>query len=237
MQRRLDRRHAELELGGDLFERMVEHVLQDHAAALRRCQRQEAAERGLHRLLSRERVVGLEPGFAGELGGGVERLAGADALVPPVIDRPVVGDAEQPRPERQASWSSATARSSRGPAFPGPRPRHRRPSRSCACSSGAAPGGRARPGRGTAAAPARARRSGRTAASPPRRPVQPEKKPYDPISVQLDPLRRLDATLLDAGGERLERRQRGQRVRAVGLVVGDDVHEADAVAEAEGRVA
>jgi hypothetical protein len=96
MQRRLDRWHAELELGGDLLERMVEYVLEDHAAALRRRERQEAAERGLHRLLPGERVVGLELRGAGDLGRGLERLAAAHALVPPMVDRPVVGDAEQP---------------------------------------------------------------------------------------------------------------------------------------------
>jgi hypothetical protein len=33
---------------------------------------------------------------AGDLGRGLERLAAARALVPPMVDRPVVGDAKEP---------------------------------------------------------------------------------------------------------------------------------------------
>src|SRR5438105_7118359 len=53
---------------------------------------------------------------------------------------------------------------------------------------------------------------------------------------QLDTCGRNLAAVLDAFGEGLERGQRGQRVRAIGLFVRDDVDEAHAVAELEGSV-
>ena len=52
-----------------------------------------------HRLPARHHVVGLERGFGGDLERILDRLARPMALVAPVIDRPVVRDPEQPRPQ------------------------------------------------------------------------------------------------------------------------------------------
>ena len=46
-------------------------------------------------------LSGSREGVVGDVGGGVERVAHAVGLVPPVVDRPVVGDAEQPRAQRR----------------------------------------------------------------------------------------------------------------------------------------
>src|SRR4029077_18010238 len=58
-----------------------------------------------------------------------------------------------------------------------------------------------------------------------------------PDLVQIAPDRRGGAAVLHAGGKRLERRQRRQRIGAVSLLVGDDVDETDAVAEPESGIA
>src|ERR1700712_1586269 len=53
---------------------------------------------------------------------------------------------------------------------------------------------------------------------------------------QFDAHRRRHAAVLDAARERLEFRQRGQRVGAVRFFVRDDVDEADAIVALEGGV-
>jgi hypothetical protein len=101
MQGRLDRRNAQAQLDCDLVDRMLEHVLQDDAAALRRRQGEERRDRGAHCLLARDDVIGLERVRVGDVEGGVERLARAPSLVAPVVDRAVMGDAKQPWPQQR----------------------------------------------------------------------------------------------------------------------------------------
>ena len=101
MQRCLDRGNAQAQLGRDLVDRMLEHVLQDDAAALRRRQGEERRDRGAHRLLARDDVVRLERDRVGDVERGIERLARAQRLVAPVVDRAVVSDAKQPWPQQR----------------------------------------------------------------------------------------------------------------------------------------
>jgi hypothetical protein len=137
---------------------MIEHVFQDDAAALRRCQLEETGDRRAHRLCASERVLGLEFGIGGEMIGGLERVAAAMLLVAPDGRSPGCARCERATAAAAEARASATARSRRARESPGRRPRRRRPSPSCGRSSAAARDGCGRRGRGTGAGLARARR-------------------------------------------------------------------------------
>ena len=95
MRRRFDRGHAQLEHRRDLVERVVEHVLEDHAA-LRRGKLEKPRDGSTHRLGTRKRVFGLDPIVGRDVHGNVERFAHPSLIATQIVERAIVGNPKQP---------------------------------------------------------------------------------------------------------------------------------------------
>jgi hypothetical protein len=85
---------------GDFLERMTQHVFENDAAALCRCQFDEARYREPHRLLVRHGIVWAWRRVCGGLANGVERLTHTHLVAAQVVERTIVGNAKQPGAER-----------------------------------------------------------------------------------------------------------------------------------------
>jgi hypothetical protein len=100
VQRGLHRRITHLEQLGDLHDRMIEDVLENDAAALQRGQLDEAAQRRMNGFIAREPVIHRERVVDPVVGaGGIQRIAHSALVAAHLIDRLVVRDSEQPRPQ------------------------------------------------------------------------------------------------------------------------------------------
>ena len=90
---RVDR---EVEHGGDLFQGLVEHVLEDHHAALHGRKLHEPRHRCFDRLPSHQHLHGIWALRIGDLVGRLDGLGSADRAAAQEVERAVVGDPEQP---------------------------------------------------------------------------------------------------------------------------------------------
>ena len=90
---RIDR---EIEHGGDFFQRLVEHVLEDHYAALHGRKLCEPRHRCFDRLPPHHHLHRIWNFRIGDLMGRLDGLGRADRAAAQEIERTVVGDAEQP---------------------------------------------------------------------------------------------------------------------------------------------
>jgi hypothetical protein len=68
---------CEIEEGGDLYQRLVEHVLQDDDAALEGGKLDKARHRGFDRFLVHQHLQGVGLGRVGEVRCGIDRLGQA----------------------------------------------------------------------------------------------------------------------------------------------------------------
>ena len=69
--------NREVEEGGDLYQRLVEHVLQDDDAALEGGELDKARHRGFDCLLVHQHLQGVGLGRVGDVRGGVDRISHA----------------------------------------------------------------------------------------------------------------------------------------------------------------
>ena len=91
----------EVEEGGDLDQRLVEHVLQDDDAPLERGELRKARHRGLDRFLAHQHLHGVRAGRVGDIRGGVDRFGHAHRPAAQQVEGAVMGDPEQPGSKRR----------------------------------------------------------------------------------------------------------------------------------------
>ena len=96
MQRRLHCGHRHLEDRRDLVGRVTEHVLEDHAAALRRGKLEKPRDGSTHRLGTRKRVFGLDSIVGRDVHGNVERFAHPSLIATQIVEGAIVGNPKQP---------------------------------------------------------------------------------------------------------------------------------------------
>ncbi len=95
---RIDR---EVEHGGDLLQGLIEHVLEDHHAALHGRKLYEPRHRGFDRLPSHHHLHRIWALRIGDLVGRLDGLGRADRAAAQQVQRAVVGDPEQPGAQRR----------------------------------------------------------------------------------------------------------------------------------------
>jgi hypothetical protein len=92
---------GEVEQRADLGQRLVEHVLHNHDAALEDRKLRKARHRGLDRFLAHQHLHGIRGGLVGDVVGRLNRLSRADRPASQQVQRTVVRDPEQPRSKRR----------------------------------------------------------------------------------------------------------------------------------------
>ena len=92
----LHRVDREVEHGGDLFQGLVEHVLEDHYTALRSRKLRKPRHRCFDGLPSHHHLHRIWALRIGDLLGRLDELGRADRAAAQKVDRAVVGNAEQP---------------------------------------------------------------------------------------------------------------------------------------------
>ena len=97
----LDRIDREVKQGGDLFQGLVQHVLEDDHAPLHGRKLHEPRHRRLDRFPPHQRLHRVRAFRIGDLVSRLDRLGRADRFGAHEVQRPVVGDPEQPRPQRR----------------------------------------------------------------------------------------------------------------------------------------
>jgi hypothetical protein len=98
----LHRVDREVEHSGDLFQGLVEHVLQDHYTALYGRKLYEPRHRSFNRLPAHHHLHRILPFRIGDLVGRLDGLGRADRAAAQKVQRAVVGDPEQPGAKRPA---------------------------------------------------------------------------------------------------------------------------------------
>jgi hypothetical protein len=93
---RLHRVDREVEHRGNLFQRLVEHVLEDHHTALHCRELHEPRHRRFDRLSPHQHLHRIRASRIGDLVGRLDGLGRADRTAAQQVKRPVVRDPEQP---------------------------------------------------------------------------------------------------------------------------------------------
>ena len=91
-----DRVNREVEEGSDLYQQLVEHVLQDDDTALEGGELDKARHCGFDRLLAHQHLQGVGLGRVGDIRGGVDRFGHAHLPTAQQVERAVMSNSEQP---------------------------------------------------------------------------------------------------------------------------------------------
>jgi hypothetical protein len=91
----------EVEESGDLFQRLVEHVLQDDDAPLYGWEFRKARHSGLDRFLAHQHLHRVRAGGICDIRGGIDRLSHAHGAAAQQIEGAIMRDPEQPGSKRR----------------------------------------------------------------------------------------------------------------------------------------
>src|ERR1700722_15840576 len=94
--------NREVEEGSDLYQRLVEHVLQDDDTALEGGELDKARHCGFNRVLAHQHLQGVRLGRVGNVRGGVDRFGHAHLPASEQVERAVMSNPEQPGAKRGA---------------------------------------------------------------------------------------------------------------------------------------
>ena len=93
--------NREVEEGSDLYQGLVEHVIQDDDNTLDGGELDKARHRGFYRLLVHQHLQGVGLGQVGNIRGDVDRFGHAHLATAQQVERAVMSNAEQPGSKRR----------------------------------------------------------------------------------------------------------------------------------------
>src|SRR3984957_2369884 len=91
--------NCKVEEGGDFYQRLVEHVLEDDDTALEGGELHKARHRGFDRVLAHQHLQGVGLDRIGDVRGGVDRFGHAHLAAAEQVERAVMSNPEQPGPK------------------------------------------------------------------------------------------------------------------------------------------
>jgi hypothetical protein len=93
--------NGEIEEGSNLYQRLVEHVLQDNDTALGGGKLRKARHRGFDRLLAHQHLQRVGLGRVGNIRGSINRFSHSDLAAAQQVERAVMSNSEKPRSKRR----------------------------------------------------------------------------------------------------------------------------------------